>query len=191
MEKSNVSIEELPSNASQYQKPTGTPPFVQLLQEISKVNGIDKISFFTSNPWDFWDELIEEIKVNPKIDRFIHLPVQSGSNRILKLMNRGYTRQSYLSIINKIKKEIPEAVIGTDIIVGFPGETDEDFNDTVNLVKEVGYKVAFVARYSPRPGTASHRLFPDDIPHAIKKKRWEILDKLANKDTLKDRPHIA
>jgi tRNA-2-methylthio-N6-dimethylallyladenosine synthase len=78
-------------------------------------------------------------------------------------MNRGYTRESYLSIVNKIKKEIPEAVLGTDIIVGFPGETEEDFQDTVSLVKEVGYKVAFVARYSPRPGTASQRLFADDI----------------------------
>ncbi len=191
MEQGNVTVDQLPSNASQYQRPEGIPPFVHLLQEISKINGIEKISFFTSNPWDFWDELIEEIKNNPKIDRFIHLPVQSGSNRILKQMNRGYTRESYLSIVNKIKKEIPEAVLGTDIIVGFPGETEEDFQDTVNLVKEVGYKVAFVARYSPRPGTASQRLFLDDIPAAEKKRRWEILDKIANKDTLRERPHIA
>lgn len=191
MEQGNVTVDQLPSNASQYQRPDGTPPFVHLLQEISKVDGIEKISFFTSNPWDFWDELIEEIKNNPKIDRFIHLPVQSGSNRILKQMNRGYTRETYLSIVNKIKKEIPEAVLGTDIIVGFPGETEEDFQDTVSLIKEVGYKVAFVARYSPRPGTASHRLFPDDILPAEKKRRWEILDKIANKDTLKERPHIA
>lgn len=191
MEQGNVTVDQLPSNASQYQKPEGTPPFVRLLQEISKVNGIEKISFFTSNPWDFWDELIEEIKNNPKIDRFVHLPVQSGSNRILKQMNRGYTRESYLSIVNKIKKEIPEAVLGTDIIVGFPGETEEDFQDTVSLVKEVGYKVAFVARYSPRPGTASQRLFLDDIPATEKKRRWEILDKIANKDTLKERPHIS
>lgn len=191
MDKKDLSLNEIPSNESQYQHPSGVPPFVNLLQEISKVSGIEKISFFTSNPWDFWDELISEIKTNPKIDRFIHLPVQSGSNRILRLMNRGYTRESYLKIIYKIKSEIPDAVIGTDIIVGFPGETDEDFNDTLELVKEVGYKVAFVARYSPRPGTASHRLFADDIPAKIKKQRWEILDKIANKDTLKERPHIS
>lgn len=190
MDKKELSVDEIPSNESQYQHPEGIPPFVELLQEISKVSGIKKISFFTSNPWDFWDELIEEIKVNPKIDRFIHLPVQSGSNRILKLMNRGYTRESYLKVINKIKKEIPEAVIGTDIIVGFPSETDEDFNDTLNLVKEVGYKVAFVARYSPRVGTASYRLFPDDVSPKVKKERWEILDKIANKDNLKDRPLV-
>ena len=89
MDKEKFDINIIPSNDSQYFKPENTPPFVGLIQKISKVAGIEKISFFTSNPWDFWDELIEEIKNNPKIDRFIHLPVQSGSNRILKLMNRG------------------------------------------------------------------------------------------------------
>lgn len=190
MENSNLSLGDIPANASQYLKPADKPPFVTLLQEVSKIDGIEKISFFTSNPWDFWDELIEEIKNNPKIDRFIHLPVQSGSNRVLKLMNRGYTRESYLSIINKIKKQIPDVVFGTDIIVGFPTETDQDFQETVDLVKEVGFKVAFVARYSPRPGTASTKLFSDDIPAKVKKERWEILDKIANKDTLKERPLV-
>ncbi|HSV95291.1 MAG TPA: radical SAM protein, partial [Spirochaetia bacterium] len=190
MDKENFSINSIPSNESQYQKPISTPPFVLLLQRISKVEGIEKITFFTSNPWDFWDELIEEIASNPKIDRFIHLPVQSGSNRILKLMNRGYTRQSYLSLVKRIKAKVPEAVFGTDIIVGFPGETDEDFLDTLDLVKQVGFKVAFVARYSPRPGTASFKLYPDNISAKIKKQRWEILDQIANKDNLADRPLI-
>lgn len=190
MENSNLSLGDIPANASQYQKPADKPPFVNLLQEVSKIDGIEKISFFTSNPWDFWDELITEIKTNPKIDRFIHLPVQSGSNRVLKLMNRGYTRESYLNIVNKIKSQIPDVVFGTDIIVGFPTETDEDFNETVDLVKQVGFKVAFVARYSPRPGTASTKLFTDDVPAKVKKERWEILDKIANKDTLQDRPIV-
>lgn len=105
-------------------------------------------------------------------------------------MNRGYTRDSYLSLVKKIKAKIPDAVFGTDIIVGFPGETDADFQDTVSLVKEVDFKVAFVARYSPRPGTASFKLYPDDISAKIKKERWEILDKIANKDNLSDRPLI-
>ena len=105
-------------------------------------------------------------------------------------MNRGYTRSSYLNIVDKIKSQIPDAVFGTDIIVGFPGETDEDFNQTVDLVKKVGFKVAFVARYSPRPGTASARLFPDDVTAKVKKQRWEILDKIANKDTLAERPIV-
>lgn len=180
----------IPSNESQYEKPKSTPPFVELLQKISKISGIEKISFFTSNPWDFWDELIDEIAANPKIDRFIHLPIQSGSNHVLKLMNRGYTRESYLSLMEKIKSKIPDAVFGTDIIVGFPGETDEDFQETVDLVKKVGFPVAFVARYSPRPGTVSSKLYPDDIPAAVKKARWEILDKIINKDNLSVRPLI-
>ncbi len=190
MDKENFTASSIPSNESQYQKPTDTPPFVLLLQKISKIHGIEKITFFTSNPWDFWDELIDEIARNPKIDRFIHLPVQSGSNRILKLMNRGYTRESYLSLIERIKAKVPDAVFGTDIIVGFPSETDEDFEDTLDLIKKVGFKVAFVARYSPRPGTASFKLYPDDVSAKVKKQRWEILDQIANKDNLKDRPLI-
>jgi len=133
---------------------------------------------------------IDEIAKNPKIDRFIHLPVQSGSNRILEKMNRGYTRESYLALVSKIKTKIPEAVFGTDIIVGFPTETDEDFHETVNLVKQIGFKVGFVARYSPRPGTVSSKLFPDDVSPAIKKMRWEILDKIINKDNLSVRPIV-
>lgn len=190
MDKGTFTPDIIPSNQSQYFKPEDTPPFVKLLREVSKIHGIQKISFFTSNPWDFWDELIDEIAVNPKIDRFIHLPVQSGSNRILKLMNRGYTRESYLALIDQIKTKIPEAVIGTDIIVGFPGETDRDFADTLDLVKKVDFKVAFVARYSPRPGTATSRLYPDDIPAKVKKERWEILDQIANKDNLRSRPIV-
>lgn len=190
MDKDNFSSEQIPTNESQYQKPLSTPPFVELLQKISSIKGIEKITFFTSNPWDFWDELIEEIATNPKIDRFIHLPVQSGSNRILKLMNRGYTRESYLSLVERIRAKVPDVVFGTDIIVGFPGETDADFQDTLDLVNKVGFKVAFVARYSPRPGTASFKLYPDDISAKIKKERWEILDQVANKNNLADRPLI-
>jgi len=190
MDKENFSAGSIPSNESQYQKPTKTPPFVLLLQEISKIPEIEKITFLTSNPWDFWDELIDEIAGNSKIDRFIHLPVQSGSNRILKLMNRGYTRQSYLSLVERIKSKVPNVVFGTDIIVGFPGETDEDFKDTLDLIKKVGFKVAFVARYSPRPGTTSFRLYPDNVSAKVKKERWEILDQIANKDNLSVRPLI-
>jgi tRNA-2-methylthio-N6-dimethylallyladenosine synthase len=190
MDKENFSAKLIPTNESQYNKPVDTPPFVKLLKRIGKIKGIEKITFFTSNPWDFWDELIDEIALNPKIDRFIHLPVQSGSNRILKLMNRGYTRESYLSLIKRIKAKVPDAVFGTDIIVGFPGETDADFQDTLDLIKKVEFKVAFVARYSPRPGTASFKLYPDDIPAKIKKERWEVLDQIANKNNLADRPLI-
>ena len=105
-------------------------------------------------------------------------------------MNRGYTRESYLSLVERIRAKVSEVVFGTDIIVGFPGETDADFQDTLDLVRKVDFKVAFVARYSPRPGTASFRLYPDDVPAKVKKERWEILDQIANKDNLANRPLI-
>lgn len=186
-----LKLGDIPSNQSQYLKPNGVPPFVGLLRQISRVAGIKIIRFLTSNPWDFHDELIEEIAQNPKIDRFIHLPVQSGSNRVLKLMNRGYTREDYLALVAKIRDKIPGVVLGTDIIVGFPGETEADFEETVDLAKRVNWKVAFVARYSPRPGTAAWRIYADDVPAAEKKRRWEVLDNLINKSQLAERPYIV
>lgn len=187
----NFSRSDIPSNQSQYLKPEGTPPFVELIQAISKFDQIKKLRFLTSNPWDFHDELIEEIGKNKKIDRYVHLPVQSGSNRILELMNRGYTRESYLELCRKLRAVDPDIVIGTDIIVGFPGETEADFQETVSLAEEVDWKVAFVAQYSPRPGTAAWRIYPDKIPHAEKKRRWEVLDQLINKSQLDQRPVIV
>lgn len=185
------SRDDIPSNQSQYLTPQGTPPFVGLLQAVSKVKRIEKIRFLTSNPWDFHDELITEIANNPKIDRYIHLPVQSGSNRILYLMNRGYTRESYLELLDKLRRKIKDVVIGTDIIVGFPGETKQDFLETVDLATKADWKVAFVARYSPRPGTASWRIYPDNVDPQEKKRRWEILDKLINKDNMSVRPVVV
>ena len=183
--------EDIPENQTQYLKPIGTPPFVELLQDISKIKGIKVIRFLTSNPWDFHDELIQEIATNKKIDRFIHLPVQSGSNRVLQLMNRGYTKEDYLNLVKKLRQAIPDIVIGTDIIVGFPGETDTDFLETVDLAKQVDWKVAFVAMYSPRPGTAAWRIYEDNIPYPTKKQRWQLLDNLINVDNMSHRPHIV
>ena len=106
-------------------------------------------------------------------------------------MNRGYTRQDYLNLVQKLRRSIPDVVIGTDIIVGFPGETDQEFQDTVVLAKKIGWKIGFVAIYSPRPGTTAWRLYPDDIPHKIKKQRWDILDQIINKDNLNQRPIVV
>lgn len=183
--------QDLPTNQSQYLRPKGTPPFVKLIQAVSSIQGIKVIRFLTSNPWDFHDELIDEIASNPKIDRYIHLAVQSGSNKVLKLMNRGYTREDYLELITKLRKKVPDIVIGTDIIVGFPGEQEKDFQATVDLAKKVGWKVGFVAQYSPRPGTAAWRIYEDTISPQEKKRRWEILDKIINKDTMADRPKVV
>lgn len=181
----------LPSNQSQYHKAKGIPPFVKLLQSISAIPDIQLIRFMTSNPWDFHDELIAEIAHNPKIDRYLHLPIQSGCDRILKLMNRGYTTADYARLVTKIRQQIPDVVLGTDIIVGFPTETEADFNQTLEFAKTMNWKVAFVARYSERPGTASAKLYPDDVSAADKKRRWEILDQILNKDTMADRPNVV
>lgn len=191
MENKEFTREDLPDNQTQYLNPTDTPPFVKLLQAISAFPEIKKIRFLTSNPWDFHDELITEIAQNKKIDRYIHLPIQSGSNDVLYRMNRGYTRERYMEVVTKLRQADPEIVIGTDIIVGFPGETDAEFQETVELAEQMQWPVAFVAMYSPRPGTASWRIYPDDIPHTVKKQRWEILDKIINKDNLYHRPTIV
>lgn len=176
------------SNVSQYVRPKGTPPFVRLLREISTIDGIEWIRFITSNPWDFHDELVEEIARNKKIDRFVHLPVQSGSDRVLKLMNRGYTKAHYLRLVKKLRDAVPDVTIGTDIIVGFPTETDEDFQETVDLSKQADWVVGFVAQYSPRPGTAAWRIYPDDVPPRVKKQRWLALDELINRRNFDRRP---
>jgi tRNA-2-methylthio-N6-dimethylallyladenosine synthase len=186
----SLDVKKLPSNQSAYFAPNSTPPFVKLLQDISKFKGLKTINFITANPWDFWDELIEEIARNQKISRYIHLPVQSGSDKVLKLMNRGYTSKDFINLVDRIKKKIPSVVLGTDIIVGFPGETKKDFQDTVNLAKKVGFKVAFVAQYSPRPGTAAHKVYEDSVSPKVKKERWQILEDLINKPHLKTRPII-
>jgi tRNA-2-methylthio-N6-dimethylallyladenosine synthase len=183
--------QDLPSNQSQYLKPRGAPPFVKLLRAVTKIDGIKLIRFMTSNPWDFHDELIAEIADNNKIDRYIHLPIQSGSNNILRLMNRGYTKEDYTNIVNKLRKAVKDVTIGTDIIVGFPGETENDFQETVTLAREMDWKLAFVAQYSPRPGTAAWRLFTDNVSAQEKKRRWEILDQIINKDNLNNRPKIV
>ncbi len=191
MENPQFTRSDLPDNQSQYLPASGTPPFVKLLRAVSQFDQIKTIRFLTSNPWDFHDELITEVATNKKIDRYVHLPVQSGSNSVLYRMNRGYTRESYIQLVKKLRQADPDIVIGTDIIVGFPGETEAEFEETVSLAKQMDWHVGFVAIYSPRPGTASWRIYPDDIPHAVKKRRWEILDQIINKDNLKRRPKVV
>jgi tRNA-2-methylthio-N6-dimethylallyladenosine synthase len=181
----------LPSNNSQYLKPKGTPPFVDLLQKISAFKQIQKIRFLSSNPWDFHDELIKEVVTNKKIDRYVHLPIQSGSDSVLNRMNRGYKKSDYMKIAKKLRAGDPSIILGTDIIVGFPGETDQEFQETVDVVKSADWKVGFVAMYSPRPGTAADRLYDDDVPHIVKKQRWDILDQIINKDNLAVRPKVV
>jgi len=154
--------------------------FPQLLSEIAQINNSIKISFLSSNPWDFSHQLIDVIAKHKTISKKIHLPLQSGSNRILKLMNREYTQADYLTLVKKIKTKIPEANFTTDIIIGFPTETNKDFQDTVDVCKKIGFKKAFLNKYSPRPGTLASTKYPDDIPMKVKKSRWRILEELIN-----------
>lgn len=193
MEKTGFSREDLPDNQSQYLNDVEIPPFVKLLQAISAFDQIKKIRFMTSNPWDFHDELIAEIGSNKKIDRYVHLPIQSGSNTVLYRMNRGYTKERYLEVARKLRQADPTIVLGTDIIVGFPGETEQEYQETLSLAKEINWKVAFIAIYSPRPGTASWRIYPDDVPYAVKKARYDELDEVINKSNLRagDRPKVV
>ena len=153
--------------------------FAQLLAVLHQINGIKKISFMTSNPWDLSDEIIEAMSL-PKIDRYLHLAVQSGDNKILKKMNRKHTAEEYIKLVEKIRQKIPKIKIGTDIIVGFPGETKKQFENTVKLCKKIGFVKAYVSIYSPRPGTVASKL-DDNIPHQEKRRRWRILDEMINK----------
>lgn len=142
--------------------------FADLLKDINKIDGIERIRFMTSHPKDLSDEVIFAMANLDKVCEHLHLPVQSGSNRILKAMNRKYTREDYLLLIEKIKNAIPDISISTDIIVGFPGETEEDFLETLDLVKKVRYDSAFTFLYSIREGTKAAQMenqVPDDVKH--------------------------
>ena len=150
-----------------------------LLEEIAKMN-IPRIRFMTSHPWDFTDRMIEVIGKYPNIMPNIHLPVQSGSNKILKLMGRRYTKESYLELFNKMKKIIPGVTISTDIIVGFPGETEEDFQETLDLVNYCKYDNAYTFIFSKREGTPACKL-PGEVNEEIKEERLHRLNEVVNK----------
>ncbi len=144
--------------------------FPKLLEEIANLDGDFEIRFMSSHPKDFSDELIDVIARNKKVSRAVHLPIQSGSNKILKLMNRNYTREKYLAIVEKLRAKIPDITLSTDIIVGFPNETEEDFNETVSLVREVKFTNAFIFMYSKRKGTLAEKM-PNQVPIDIKRQR--------------------
>lgn len=155
--------------------------FPYLLETVAGIPGVKKVSFISSNPWDFSQELIDVMAENKNVDRLLHLPVQSGSNAVLKRMNRWYTREEYLELIDRIRTKVPDIVFTTDIIVGFPGETREDFEDTVKLIQEVDFAKTFIAWFSPRPGTAAAKGMVDDVPIEEKQRRFHELDAIAFK----------
>ena len=153
--------------------------FADLLENVAKL-GIPRLRFVTSHPWNFTDKMIDVISKYENVMPYIHLPIQSGSDRILKKMNRRYTKEEYLELFNKMKKKIPGVSITTDIIVGFPSETEEDFNETLDIVKKCKFDGAYTFAYSERKGTASS-LMKDDVTEEEKDKRLHKLNELVNK----------
>lgn len=165
----------LGQNVNSYGKTLDEPiTFAELLRRIEKIEGLKRIRFMTSHPKDLSDELIEVMASSEKICKHLHLPVQSGSTRILKKMNRRYTKESYLELTEKIKKAVPDISLTTDIIVGFPGETEEDFQETLDVVRKVRYDSAFTFIYSKRSGTPAAAM-EDQIPADVVKDRFDRL----------------
>ena len=164
--------------ALQLQKTTGN--FAGLLEKVNGVDGILRIRFLTSHPRDVSDRLLEKIKELEKVCESLHFPFQAGSDKILKLMNRGYTRDYYRRLIEKARNLMPDVSITTDIIVGFPGETDKDFKETRELMEEIGFDGCFIYRYSPRPGTKADSM-DGQVPDNVKQERLEELLELQRK----------
>ncbi len=158
--------------------------FADVLQAVSSIDGIERIRYMTSHPKDFTDRIINTIENLPKVCRHFHLPFQSGSSRILEKMNRHYNREYYLDLMKKIKERFPQATLTTDIIVGFPGESEDDFQDTLNLLQEIEFDLAYTFIYSPRQGTPGAEM-SGQIPLSVKKQRLNALMDVQNEISLK------
>ncbi len=176
-----VEVMLLGQNVNSYGKNLETPmTFAQLLEQIVQIPGLERVRFMTSHPKDLSDELIEVMAKYPRICRHLHLPVQSGSSRILKIMNRHYDKEQYLTLVDKIRKAVPDISLTTDIIVGFPGETEEDFLETMDVVERVGYDSAFTFIYSKRTGTPAAAM-ENQVPEDQVKDRFNRLLALVQK----------
>ncbi|RLC70331.1 MAG: tRNA (N6-isopentenyl adenosine(37)-C2)-methylthiotransferase MiaB, partial [Chloroflexi bacterium] len=156
----------------------GRPDLADLLEELNQVQGLSRIRFLTSHPKDMSQRLIEAVARLPKVCEHISLPVQAGDDEILKAMRRGYTVEQYRELVHRVRKTIPGVALSTDVIVGFPGETEEQFQHTFELLRELRFDQVHVAAYSPRPGTIAARKLRDDVPHQEKMRRLKVLEKL-------------
>ena len=154
--------------------------FADLLRAVNDIDGIEIINFISPHPKDFTDDVIDAIRDCKKISRILHLPLQSGSSNVLKLMNRKYTKEGYINLAKKIKHEVPDVVFSTDIIVGFPGETEEDFKDTLDVVKTINFEQVFMFIYSKRVGTPAEKM-ENQIDEKVKHERFERLKQLVEK----------
>jgi tRNA-2-methylthio-N6-dimethylallyladenosine synthase len=170
----------LGQNVNDYQSTSDkSVSFPELLKLADKIKGGFRIFFTSPHPKNFSDELIKALADSKHFSRYLNLPVQSGDDIILKRMNRPYTAKKYKDLVRKIRKAMPDINLSTDVIVGFPGETKEQFKNTENLFKELNFNIAYINKYSPREGTASFKL-KDDVPFKEKKRREQILIKIAN-----------
>ena len=155
----------------------GINSFATLLQEINKIQGIERIRFISPHPKDFTDDVIDAIAKCEKVCKLVHLPLQSGSTNILKIMNRRYTKEQYLELVEKMKARIPKLTLSTDIIVGFPGETEEDFEDTLDVIRKVNYEQVYMFIYSRRVGTPGDKM-ENQVPEEVKHERFNRLKAL-------------
>ena len=160
-----------------FEKYNGVDSFAKLLKEINKIDGIERIRFVSPHPKDFTDDVIEAIAECDKVCKLIHLPLQSGNTNVLKVMNRKYTKEQYLNLVEKMKEKIPNLTLSTDIIVGFPGETDEEFEDTLDVVRKVKFEQVYMFIYSRRVGTPGDRM-ENQIPEEVKHRRFDKLKAL-------------
>lgn len=161
----------------EFEEYEGVNSFATLLRAINKIDGIERIRFVSPHPKDFTDDVIQAIKDCEKVCKLVHLPLQSGNTKVLKEMNRKYTKEQYLELVEKMKKEIPNLTLSTDIIVGFPGETDEEFEDTLDVVRKVKFEQVYMFIYSRRVGTPGDRM-ENQVPEDIKHKRFDRLKAL-------------
>lgn len=179
----------LGQNVNDYGVDLGTASFADLLRKVNAIPGIERIRFTTSNPWNFTDDVIAAIRECEHVVEHIHLPVQSGNNEVLKRMNRSHTREYYLSLVEKIRQAIPDVILTTDIIVGFPGETEEQFQDTLDLIKKVRFDNAFTFIYSPRENTPAAKQ-TDLVSLEEKKARLQRLNEVQYAISLEKNQHL-
>ena len=176
-------------NSYCYEAGDKTYRLADLLGQVSEIDNVHWVRFITSHPGKFDESILHVMADNPKVCPYLHIPAQSGSDRILKAMNRGYTAAEYITLMDKARTIVPDIAIAGDFIVGFPGETEDDFEQTVALVRRVRYKNAFVFKYSPRPGTHSEKKLEDSIPAEIKQQRnaklLEVISEIAEEDNQK------
>ncbi|MEJ2084870.1 MAG: tRNA (N6-isopentenyl adenosine(37)-C2)-methylthiotransferase MiaB, partial [Acidobacteriota bacterium] len=169
-----LEIELLGQTVNHWRQPGGDLDFADLLEAVATIPGVERLRFVTSYPRDFTQEMIDQIGLHENICPYLHLPVQSGSDRVLRLMGRGYTREDYRRVVASLRAARPDLALSTDLIVGFPGETDTDFQQTVALVEEMQFASLFAFVYSPRPGTAAPSL-PDIVPSEVAAERLQVV----------------